>query len=127
MPYKIPNPHHHYREQRQGAFTAHKHLRHLRHHVTEQKRHNRNGDQRHNRWIQRRTDELGLQGLALFQIVRQPLQHGAKVAAMLACAHDRAVRWRKFARMLHQSRSKRRSAIHFGAQGGDEIALARVI
>ena len=46
---------------------------------------------RHDGRVQRRAEQLGVQRLALFQVVGQFLQHGAQCTALLAGRHDGAI------------------------------------
>ena len=65
---------------------AGEHVGDLRHHVGHQEQHDGDRDDRDDGRVQRGAQQLGLQGLALFQVVGQALQHQAQVAALLAGA-----------------------------------------
>ena len=77
--------------------------------------------------IQRRAHQFGLEGLAVFQVVGQLLQHHAQVAAVLTRTDHGAVDVGKLARVLAQRAGEGGARIHLGAQGGHQVALALVV
>ena len=113
-------------EKRQGAFAAGKDVRDLRHHVRHQEQHDGNRDDGDDRRIEGGAQQLGLQGLALFEVVGQPLQHQPQVAALLAGPDHRGVDLRELAREAGQRLAKRRAGVDLGAQRGHQMALALV-
>ena len=104
--HKTADGQHGHRQEGQGAFGARKHGGHLRHHITDQKQHDGNRHQRHDGWVECCAHQFGLECLAFFQVVGQPLQHEPQAAALFSCANYCAVNFGELTRVLGQRLGK---------------------
>jgi hypothetical protein len=105
------------------VLAAGKDIGHLGHDIGHQKQHDCDRDHRHDRRIERGADQPRLEGLAFLQVVGQPLQHQAQVAALLAGVDHRDVDLGELARMLRQRLGERGAGVHLGPQCRHQVAL----
>ena len=98
-------------------------MRHLRHHVSHQKQHDHHGHHGHDGRVKRRPNQLGLERLLFFQVIRQTFEHQAQVAALLARTNDGHKDARKFLWMLRQRTGESGTAVDFGAQGSHQLVF----
>ena len=95
----------------------------MRHHIGDQKNHNKQRYQRHDGRVQGGTHQLGLQRLLLFEVVGQALEHQAELAALLAGIDYRHKGARKLAWVLCQRPGKGGAPVDLGPQARHQIAL----
>ena len=124
--HKVADVEHDRGQKGQRALGAGKHTGHLRHHVADQKDDDDDGHQCHDGRVQRCANQLGLQGLARFQIIGQILQHRGQTAAGFACANHCAEDVGKLAWVLLQRPCKAGAGIDLGAQRCQQLVLALV-
>ena len=95
----------------------------MRHHVGHQKNHNAQRHQADDGRVERRAQQLGVEGLLVFQVIGQVLEHGAQAAALLARAHHRHKNARELARVARQRLGKCAAAVDLSTQIGHQIAF----
>ena len=109
----------------QGALGAGEHGGHLWHHVGDQKDHDAQRNQGHDGRVQHGAQQLGAQGLSLFQIVSEFFKHGAEGAALFTRRHHSTVDLVKFTWRRGQCTGKCAARVDFTFQVRNEFTLGR--
>ena len=124
--HEIAQGQHEDRQPRQLLAGAGEGLRHLRHHIGDEKDHDHQRHQRHHRRVGHGADQLGTQQLALLQVVGQALQHQAERAAGFAGRHHAAVNLVELARRGGQRAGEGGATVDLGLELGQQLLLTRL-